>query len=263
MTTNIDKFKKDLERLVDTGYSLHLALVRDCYPDELKEQMGEKFDEHVKKLPVFSTDYQAWYSESMALIKQLLPDRLDDFTMHYKKSKSRIDITTENYRIEDYLQGSKIDMFNLTGTRLERAIPHFKQQLAILKSVEKRFDSSLFDIRQIVQSDLFDSAIDASRELAKKGFLRGAGAIAGVVLEKHLAQVLKNHNIKIRKKHPSINDFNELLKNGGILDAPEWRKIQQLGDVRNLCVHNSDREPNKEEVLELIEGVEKFTKTLY
>ena len=66
------------------------------YTDELKEQMGEKFDEYVKKLPVFSTDYQAWYSESMALIKQLLPDALDDFTMHYKNPGLKKALTTEN-----------------------------------------------------------------------------------------------------------------------------------------------------------------------
>ena len=71
------------------------------------------------------------------------------------------------------------------------------------------------------------------------------------------------HNIKTRKKHPTISDFNDLLKNGGVLDTPTWRQIQRLGDVRNLCDHNKDRDPTKEEVEELVSGVEKFTKTLF
>ncbi len=139
----------------------------------------------------------------------------------------------------------------------------FSTQLAILKAVEARFESSLFDIKQLVQADLFDSELAAATELAKKGFLRGAGAIAGVVLEKHLAQVVDNHASKTRKKNPSISDFNDLLKNVGVLDVPTWRQIQRLGDIRNLCDHNKEREPTIDEVNELVAGVDKITKTLF
>ena len=44
-------------------------------------------------------------------------------------------------------------------------IPQFDQQLAILGAVRARFESSLFDIRQLVQADLFDSELDAAGEL--------------------------------------------------------------------------------------------------
>lgn len=263
MTTNLDTFKKDLERLIVSGDLLHMAIQYECLPEQFEEQLGDKLEEYVKNLPNFSTDYQAWYSEAKALIKQLLPDRLDDFSRHYEKPKSRKEIDFENYRIEDCLQGLTTSLRGVKKVGPEGGIPHLRQQIAILKAVEKRFESSLFDIRQLVQADLFDSELDAAKELIKKGFLRGAGAIAGVVLEKHLSQVAVNHNIKTRKKHPTISDFNDLLKNGGVLDVPSWRQIQRLGDIRNLCDHNKDREPTKEETSELVDGVEKFTKTLY
>jgi len=265
MPTNLDKYKKDLERLIAKGELLLMAIRCECFPERVKKALGKNAEEFIKKLPRFRDEYQAWYSEAKVVIKQLLPDRLDDFVRHYEKPKSRKEISYENYRIEDYLQG-------LTVTRgwvkeivvgPDAAIPHFQQQLAILKSVLARFESTLFDIRQFVQADLFDSELEAARELLKHNFLRAAGTLAGVVLEKHLAQVVDNHNIKTRKKHPTISDLNDLLKNEGVIDVPQWRQIQRLGDIRNLCAHSKDREPTKEEVQELIDDVEKITKTLF
>lgn len=267
MQSNLDKYKADLEKLVNKGKLLQVAMEYDCFPERIEEIYGKDKDgkELLEGLPSFGKEYQSWYSESFAVVKQLLPDRLDDFVRHYQKPKPRKDITYESYRIEDYLQG-------LTVTRgwekekvvdQDAAIPHFRQQLAILESVQSRFESSLFDIRQLVQADIFDSEIEAARELLKKGFVRASGAVAGVILEKHLAQVADNHNVKTRKKHPTISDFNDLLKKEGVLDTPSWRQIQRLGDIRNLCDHNKDRDPTEAEAEELISGVEKFTKTLF
>jgi len=47
------------------------------------------------------------------------------------------------------------------------------------------------------------------------------------------------------------------------IETPTWRFIQHLSDLRNLCDHNKDREPTKDEVNELIVGVTKITKTLF
>ncbi|WP_372658841.1 hypothetical protein, partial [Hydrogenophaga sp.] len=216
MPSNLEKYKADLTKLTTKGELLQVAMEYECYPEEVAELYGKAKDgkELLKALPNFGKKYQSWYSEAASVIKQMLPDRLDDFVRHYQKPKPRKDITYENYRIEDYLQGLTItrgwEKAKVVGK--EAAIPHFRQQLAIMEAVASRFESTLFDIRQIVQADLFDSEIDAARELLKKGFVRASGAIAGVVLEKHLAQVAQNHNITTRKRHPTISDFNDLLK---------------------------------------------------
>lgn len=265
MQPNLEKYKKDLEKLISKGDLLHIAMQHECFPDEVKKALGKDAQEIIKQLPKFNAEYQAWYSEAKVLIKQLLPDRLADFARHYEKPKPRKDISYENYRIEDFLQGLNItrgwDKEKVVGP--DAAIPHFRQQQAILNAVSARFGSSLFDIRQLVQADLFDSELAAAQELLKNGFLRASGAVAGVVLEKHLSQVTENHSIPIRKKHPTISDFNDLLKQADVLDTPSWRHMQRLGGIRNLCDHNKDREPTKDQVHELIAGVEKFTKTLF
>ena len=145
----------------------------------------------------------------------------------------------------------------------EAVAMRLQSQLSILTAVRRRFESSLFDIRQMVQADIFDSELEAAAGLAKTGFTRAAGSLAGVVLERHLEQVTANHSTSIRKRNPTISDFNDALKDNGTLDTPTWRQIQRLGDIRNLCSHSKEREPTKDEVSELIAGTEKFTKTLF
>jgi hypothetical protein len=54
-----------------------------------------------------------------------------------------------------------------------------------------------------------------------------------------------------------------MLKDGGVIDIPQWRRIQHLADVRNLCGHSKDREPAAGEVEEMIAGVTKLTKSLF
>ena len=131
------------------------------------------------------------------------------------------------------------------------------------KSVQARFESSLFDIRQLVMADLFDSELDAAAELAKNKFLRAAGAVAGVVLEKHLTQVCANHSMAISEKGAGISDLNELLKGSNVVDVPQWRFIQHLADIRNLCDHSKTAEPTASQVGDLISGVAKVVKTLF
>ena len=269
MMSNLDRYKKDLESLITTGQQLEISIRAECYPERFKSQVKKKFgaeaEEVIAALPPFATTYQRWYSEAKALIRQLLPDRLADFVRYYEKPKTRKNITYESYRIEDFLQGLSVtrgwEKEKVVGP--EAAILHFRQQLAILKAVRTRFESSLFDIRKLVMADLFDSELDAAAELAKKKFLRAAGAVAGVVLEKHLAQVCSNHSVAISKKAPSISDLNNLLKAANVVDVPQWRFIQHLGDIRNLCDHNKTKEPTAEQVADLIAGVAKTLKTLF
>ncbi len=214
----------------------------------------------------FYSSYQRWYTEACAVIRQLIPDRISEFELLYKGDGRRKSIDSMTYTIQDWLNGVRAGVrYNQKSEFDDAAIVtmRFQTQTQILKASERRLESSLFDIRQLVQADLFDSELEAANELVKHGFLRGAGAIAGVVLEKHLAQVAANHSITTRKKHPTISDFNDLLKSGGVLDTPIWRQIQRLGDIRNLCDHNKDRDPTQEEVQELVNGVEKLAKTLF
>lgn len=202
------------------------------------------------------------FNISVEEIEKSIPDRLDDFKILYKNEK-RKKLEYLTYTISDYLINLKVTNGYDTVVDSSAAFPKFQQQVDILNSIMKRFESSLFDIKQIVQADLFDTELEAAAELRKKKFFRGAGAIAGVVLEKHLSQVCLNHDLKLTKKNPTIWDFNELLKKEEVIEVKDWRFIQHLGDLRNLCDHNKDKEPTDNDIDDLILGVKKISKTIY
>jgi len=267
---NLEKYKGDLERLIEIGGNLNDAIQYECRPEGYKKavrkKLGKKTTDFLKELPSFSAEYQAWYSEAKALIRHLLPDRFDDFCGYYEQPKTRKEVTYENYQISDYLRGLTVDVVDRFGREIadaSAAIPQFQQQLAIVKAVKKRFESSLFDIRQLVQADLFDSELEAAKDLVKNGYLRPAGVVAGVVMEGHLAQVCDNHGITFRKIDPTIADFNNALKEADVIGTPQWRSNQHLGDIRNLCGHKKGAEPTKEQVNGLVDDVMKLTKTLF
>ena len=143
------------------------------------------------------------------------------------------------------------------------AIPEFRQQLSIIVAARVTLEISLLDLTTILQADLYDSEVDSARALGKAGHLRATGAVCGVVIEKHLKQVCANHKITVRKRNPSISDFNELLKKEGTISVPQWRSIQLLADIRNICDHAKEREPTREEIDDLVSGTAKVLKTVF
>lgn len=263
MASNLSKYEADIKRLVREGQLLLVAMQQEQRPEDTKQAytkaLGDKAEDFFKSLPSFRSAYQKWYSEAKALIRQIIPDRLADFVRHYERLPNRKMLQWDNYTVEDYLQGlSRSDIVPMTA-----GIARVEQQVAILESAQQRFKSSLFDIRQLVAADLFDSEIDTAKVLAKNKFLRAAGAVVGVVLEKHLAQVCESHNLKVAKKNPGIADLNELLKSSDVIDTPTWRFIQHLADIRNICDHNKNQEPTAEQIDDLVNGAAKMLKTLF
>jgi len=269
---NLQKYKDDLKKLIAQSELLLYSLAKEVeikvfFDNGVKKRTLEKYlEEKNITLPDFKSEYEKWYSEALEVIKQMLPSRYEDFKRLYKDEKRKDkDIDYLTYAISDYMIGlRKTSGWEKTVVVDKKAaFPKFEQQVKILKAAERRFESSLFEMKQLLQADLFDSEIDTARELLKSGYIRAAGAVAGVVLEKHLQQVSISHNLKIKAKNPSISDYNDALKEAPVIDVPTWRFVQHLADLRNLCDHKKQREPKPEEIEDLISGVDKVSKTVF
>ena len=246
---------------------------KNTYEDDI----GKLIEEGAQVVSLFhsgdhsSSGYESWYSEAKILVQQVLPERLSDFVQYYEgpdpRSANKI-TTPADYTVKHAMQGvtTKVAFGNgIRGINPSDALPSIKAQLGIVKSAEKRFDSSLFDISTMVRADLFDDEIEAADELNTNGYYRAAGMIAGVVLESHVRVVVTKFSPKgshQAKKKLKFNDCIEYLKKNKVIDVVAWNKLRYLMSIRNNCAHSEEKEPTKGDIDSFIKGVHEVIKVV-
>ncbi|MFH1738157.1 MAG: hypothetical protein ABIH23_04055 [bacterium] len=188
--------------------------------------------------------YQQWYSAGLVIIEKNQPNRVSEFIGVYKTGIKQF---LENKHI------TKDDQFRLMDL--------INAQFEILAAVPSHLEYSMYDVELTVYSVLMDDEIAAARYLLKNGFLRPAGALAGVILERHLKTLLRKHTPPIKcPEKAALSRVNDLCKET-VYDVATWRKVQLLTDLRNHCDHDKNREPTKDELTELINGVSAILRT--
>lgn len=255
----IEEYNQDIVRLASKGFQLYYALFKEHGNETDKERIPAS----AGKLPSFSLGYQPWFSESLALLRQLAPERVEDFRAYYTPKTQRREISFANYTISDCLRGLVGRMHGSIEFEPRSAAQGMLQQATVIDGLRNRFKSTLYDIKTLVHADLLDDELHAAEVLNKNGFARGAGAVAGVVLEGHLKTVCERHKVTPSKKNPTLSDYYEALRAADVIDIIQWRFIQHLGDIRNKCDHKKDEDPSKIEITDLIEGVRKIAKTVF
>ena len=237
----------EIEQLIETGKSLLAALI-----GKDKEARSR-----------FVLEYQVWYTQTVRVVEMLIPDRSSEFRGYYEIDPKRKKLDYGSFVIQDFCKSirpvgygfSNFDSASRAGTCLTN-------QLAILMSVASRTDSVIANLQATILADVRDLELATAQELQKISS-RAAGALAGVVLERHLQQTCDAHSLTFRKKKPTLNDYSETLKQANVIDVPAWRKISFLADIRNICCHSKGDDPTPEQVKDLIDGVNWAIKTLY
>jgi hypothetical protein len=258
--------KAEIRRLAQDGLQLWK---RELIAKASEEQRAEFLDsldddaerKELSRQPHFITEYQRWYSQALRVVQQLLPDRYNEFRNFYKDEKRKA-LNVETYGVADYIHGiSPIGAFS-PGEESVRALRCLEQQVAILKTAAQRLDSVLTDIGRSLHAEILDNELDAARNLLAASHVRSAGVVAGVALEGHLKKLIADHKVSFRKT-ATLSNLNNALKDAGIYDTPQWRQIQYLSDIRNLCGHKADRTPERAEVETLINEVSKLVQNLF
>ena len=233
--------------------------------DQTKELMIMITDKDKKDTSLFGMHYQAWYTRSLPVVRLLAPDRHEEFVHYYESDPRRKSVTAGTYKLHDFVRGlapSEDPLGVRSFDYRQAAYTCMICQANIILSLFQRVDDVVSDLESKIIADFHDTEIEVSARLIPIN-RRASGAIAGVVLERHLSGVAVRHNVTTRKKTPTIGDYNDLLKQHGVYDLPTYRKIQYCADIRNISVHNKQREPTEEETVELVQGVQKIIRTVF
>lgn len=195
--------------------------------------------------------YQSWYSMSLTLISDIIPEKVNEFTSLYEKQgywggEGVFDLVRFNRHFPaDYKRNSFTKDFR----------DKFEIQRSILLSIPDVFSIKEIRLREIISAAFVGKEIDEAEYLYDKQFYRCAGALAGVALEQHLRVLCDKYQLNYKQKD-TIEPLVRLLYDNKKIEIEEMKNIQHLASIRDLCAHPSEIEPKK--VKELIERVKKM-----
>ena len=135
--------------------------------------------------------------------------------------------------------------------------PVFSAQ-GILKAAKDDFENEqLFDVRQLIEAEMFDDFLEQAEHLLEAGYYQPAAVVAGSVLEDGLRKLCKSKNIEIPEK-PRLDTLNANLAKDGVYSKLVQKRITAIADLRNKAAHGQWDEFTKEDVEEMIPSVRRI-----
>ena len=267
MNPLIEVIAKKVKEQLATGESLIEDLQtfgwKDERPDRKEEYVEEgpgieqvlaDYDRHLipakARIPFsFISRYHQWYAVSLALVEANMLSRRDELVLIHQGNNKSSESSMLGYLRDDFMTLN--EQFAMTRK--------IRQMMGIIGSVPNYLEGRLHDLElELAQAYVGQELLEAE-VLLKAGHIRAAGAIAGVLLEGHLKLLCDRHVPPIKYgKDDGISKLNEKLKNEGVYDVAQWRKVQWMGDVRNKCDHAGTDDPRPQDIADLIAETRKF-----
>jgi hypothetical protein len=257
MNIILNSIQRDVDRLVQEGTDLINNLEKfgwkDERPEKLKKQKWQDILGNLEgsdkgtysspqvKIPTnFIVQYHKWYSGCLAIV---------DINMNIRIKE----LNSAHTRIDQQLNSEYINQQE--QYTLARNI---NQIIAIISSLPAYVEGRLYDIELKVAQIYVGDQLTEAETLFKVKHVRAAGAIAGVLLERHLRLLCDRQQSPLKyNKSDGITKLNDILWKANVYDQSTWRKVQWMGDVRNTCDHAKE-EPKPNDVKDLIAEVKKF-----
>jgi hypothetical protein len=128
----------------------------------------------------------------------------------------------------------------------------FRRCMFILSAAREDYEGGyLFDVRGLIQAEVFDDVLEQATELVRVGYKDAACVVAGVALETTLKELCSRHNIPPCK----LDRMNADLYKAGVYNLVLQKQITAWAERRNRAAHGEWNEYNQADVQDMISGV--------
>ena len=136
--------------------------------------------------------------------------------------------------------------------------PNVEQALGVLISAREDYaKDALFDIKNLVEAELFEDFLEQAEHLMANGYCGPAAVVAGSVLEDALRRICQREGITLPEK-PKLDWMNAELAKHGTYNKFTQKKLTSLADLRNSAAHGTWDDFDKGDVGDMIESARTF-----
>ena len=114
--------------------------------------------------------------------------------------------------------------------------PIYRAYGVLLAAKDDYEHEGLFEIRKLVEAEMFDDFLEQAEHLLSSGYFQPAAVLAGAVLEDALRKLCKRQNIDLDER-PKLDRMNAELGKVGAYNKFAQKRITALADLRNSAAH--------------------------
>lgn len=250
---------KELEKVLNDLSELFLELVRS-----LEKNCWSGSREKEQKVVVggiLNFDFES----TTTIKKRLIPEEFSDkYRKWFSLCKGIIEVNGDKESLKEFneIYISIIELQKDCYVSLKEQldlIDLMNRQLFIINSLPEYLKGKSHNLKLTIASMLMGDELKEARLLLEKGFIRAAGALSGVILERHLKFMLNNAKPKIKYgEKATLGQLINKAEEKNVFEHSSIQKLKYLNSVRIACDHDKKAEPKSGEVNDLIEQTDRF-----
>ncbi len=144
----------------------------------------------------------------------------------------------------------------------DSAMISFEVIVSVVRAAKEDYENDyLFNVRTLIEAEIFDDFLDQAEQLLVKGYFTAAAVIGGSVLEDGLRKLCSKNGMTLPAK-PKLDSMNSDLAKAGVYNLLKQKQITALADLRNKAAHGLGGF-TKNDVESMIKDVRRFMEDFF